>query len=171
MKGCLIINKKNRRLVTIAVLLVLLLAFVGMAVVALIAPLRYSNNDQHNEFTFPAVVGNGSDGFVANTRISASIPAMTGIELISGTLEQDVQLYNPDENPCVFVVSLYLGDGTLLFQTDPIYPGCTTEAVTLTRVLEEGRYKNAMLIYDCYSADGNMTPLTRCELIIEINSK
>lgn len=170
MKGCLTINKKNRRLVSIAVLIVSLLAFVGMAVVVLISPLRYST-DQQNEFTFPAVVGNGSDGFVANTRISASIPAMTGIELTSGTLEQDIQLYNPDENPCVFVVSLYLGDGTLLFQTDPIHPGCTTEAVTLTRVLEEGRYKNAMLIYDCYSADGNMTPLTRCELIIEINSK
>lgn len=151
-------------------LIVSLLAFVGMAVVVLISPLRYST-DQQNEFTFPAVVGNGSDGFVANTRISASIPAMTGIELTSGTLEQDIQLYNPDENPCVFVVSLYLGDGTLLFQTDPIHPGCTTEAATLTRVLEEGRYKNAMLIYDCYSADGNMTPLTRCELIIEINSK
>lgn len=94
MKGCLTINKKNRRLVAIAVLVVLLLAFVGMAAVALIAPLRYSNNDQQNEFTFPAVVGNGSDGFVANTRISASIPAMIGIELTSGILEQDVQLYN-----------------------------------------------------------------------------
>lgn len=77
MKGCLIINKKNRRLVTIVVLLVLLLAFVGMAAVVLFAPLRHSNNDQQNEFTFPTVVGNGSDGFVANTRISASIPALT----------------------------------------------------------------------------------------------
>lgn len=44
MKGCLIINKKNRRLVTIAVLIVSLLAFVGMSVVILISPL-YNESD------------------------------------------------------------------------------------------------------------------------------
>lgn len=170
MKGCLIINKKNRRLVTIAVLLVLLLAFVGMAAVALIAPLRYSNNDQHNEFTFPAVVGNGSDGFVANTQSSASIPAMTGIELKSGTLTQTVNLYNPDKNPCVFVISLYLGDGTMLFQTEPMPPGCSVDTVYLNTTLAYGRYQNAVLVYDCYSNDGTMTPLTRCEFVVEINS-
>ena len=171
MKGCLIISKKNRKLVSILLLILLALAFIGIATVALVSPLQYSNSNQQDGFKFPEITGNGSDGFVAHSQPSASIPAMTGIELTSGHLEQDVQLYNPDENPCAFVVSLYLGNGTLLFQTSPIYPGEFVSTVVLTQALNSGKYKDAVLVYDCYSSDGALTPLTRCEFIIEINSK
>ena len=141
-----------------------------MAVAILTSPMQYDANQQNN-FTFPAIVGNGSNGFVAHNKASATIPATDGIELISGTVEQGLCMSNPDNNPCIFVISLYLGDGTLLFVTEPLYPGETSEPVTLRQSLNSGIYKNAILVYDCYSADGNMTPLTRCEVAVEINSK
>lgn len=82
MKGSLIINKKNRKPVTIVILILLSLSFVGMAAAAIMGPMRYSNANQENEFTLPEIAGNGSDGFVAHMQSSASVPAMTGIELM-----------------------------------------------------------------------------------------
>lgn len=134
-------------------------------------PVRDNGTNQQNNFTFPAIVGDGSDGFVARNKASATIPATDGIELTSGTVEQSLCMSNPDNNPCIFVISLYLGGGTMLFVTEPLYPGETSEPVTLIQPLNSGIYKNATLVYDCYSADGNMTPLTRCEVAVEINSK
>ena len=151
--------------------IVLVLAFLALAAAVLVSPVRYRNEDQQNNFTFPEIVGNGSDGFVAHNKASATIPATDGIELTSGTVEQSLCMSNPDNNPCIFVISLYLGDGTLLFTTEPLYPGETSEPVLLRQSLNSGVYKNATLVYDCYSADGNMTPLTRCEIAVEINSK
>ena len=134
-------------------------------------PVRDNGTNQQNNITVPAIVGDGSDGFVARNKASATIPATDGIELTSGTVEQSLCMSNPDNNPCIFVISLYLGDGTMLFVTEPLYPGETSEPVTLSQTLNSGIYKNATLVYDCYSADGNMTPLTRCEVAVEINSK
>lgn len=173
MKGCLIINK-NKKICTIIVLILALIAFVGLAIVAIIAPMQYNTpviGVVENDFAFPEVVGNGSDGFTAHTQTSAAIPATTGVVFESGKLEQTVNLRNPSENPCVFVISLYLGDGTKLFQTEPIYPGNTVSTVILSRELSCGHYSDAVIVYDCYSADGAMKPLTRCELVIEITSQ
>lgn len=171
MKGCLIITKKKSRIAARAILIVLVLAFLALAAAVLVSPVRYRNEDRQNNFTFPEIVGNGSDGFVAHNKASATIPATDGIELTSGTVEQSLCMSNPDNNPCIFVISLYLGDGTLLFTTEPLYPGETSEPVLLRQSLNSGVYKNATLVYDCYSSDGNMAPLTRCEIAVEINSK
>ena len=173
MKGCFTIQK-NKKICAIIVLILALIAFVGLAVMAIVAPMQYSEpaaSAAENDFTFPEVISNGSDGFAAHTQTSASIPATTGIVLESGELEQTINLCNPNENPCAFVISLYLGDGTKLFQTEPIYPGDTVDTVTLNRELSCGHYSNAVIVYDCYSADGAMQPLTRCELVIEITSQ
>lgn len=173
MKGCFTIQN-NKKICTIIVLILALVAFVGLATAAIVAPMQYSSpttDSAENDFTFPEVIGNGSDGFTAHMQTSASIPATTGIVFESGKLEQTINLSNPGENPCAFVISLYLGDGTRLFQTEPIYPGDTVDTVTLNRELSCGHYSNAVIVYDCYSADGAMKPLTRCELVIEITSQ
>lgn len=158
---------RNRKLICITIVLALIL-LIGIATVVIS---DRSETQQENNFMFPEITGNGSDGFMAHTKASASIPAVTGIELESGQLAQKVEFSNPEENPCVFVISLYLGDGNLVFTTDPIYPGQTANDVNLTIKLDSGVYSGAILVYDCYSADGEMTPLTRCEFIVEINSK
>lgn len=166
-----IITKKKSRIAARVILIILILVFLALAVAVLANPAHNSDAGQQNNFTFPEIVGNGSDGFVARNKASATIPATDGLELISGTVEQSLCMSNPDNNPCIFVISLYLGDGTLLFATEPLYPGETSEPVLLRHVLNSGVYQNATLVYDCYTTDGDMTPLTRCEIAVEINSK
>ena len=173
MKGCFTIQK-NKKICAIIVLILAIIAFVGLAIMAIVAPMQYSKpvaGVAENDFTFPEVIGNGSDGFAAHTQTSAAIPATTGVVFESGKLEQTIDLCNPSENPCAFVISLYLGDGTRLFQTEPIYPGDAVSTVILSQELSCGHYSDAVIVYDCYSADGAMKPLTRCELVIEITSQ
>lgn len=88
MKGCLIITKKKSRIAARVILIVLILAFLALAAAVLISPVRNRNEDQQNNFTFPEIVGNGSDGFVAYNNASATIPAIDGIELTSGMIVQ-----------------------------------------------------------------------------------
>lgn len=173
MKGCLIINKKSLRFAAITVF-VLLVVFATLGTVAIVATSQCGNvgaDSSESEFTFPEVISVGSDGFSARKQVSASILATTGIVFESGKLEQTVNLSNPDENSCAYVISLYLGDGTMLFQTEPVYPGDTVNIVSLSRELSCGHYSDAIIVYDCYSVDGAMNPLTRCELVIEITSQ
>ena len=87
MKGRLIITKKKSRIAARVILIVLVLAFLALAAAVLVSPVRYRNEDKHNNFTLHEIIGNGSDGFVAHNNASATIPATDGIELISGTVE------------------------------------------------------------------------------------
>ena len=81
MKGCFIITKKKSRIAARVILIVLVLAFLALAAAVLLKPVRYENEDQQNNFTFPEIVGNGSDGFVAHNKAFATIPA-TGCYLL-----------------------------------------------------------------------------------------
>lgn len=150
--------------VVIGVLLLAISMYVAIAS-------RNSGEHSQRELNgFQDIVFSGSDGFVEHESASTHIPAVTGIEVKSDETEQEIHIENPSDNPCVFVVSLYLGDGTLLWQTSPIQPGCAVDNIKMRRTLDSGVYKNAVMVYDCFSADGNMIPLTRCEFVIEINS-
>lgn len=158
-------KKRSKAIIVIALLLAIL------APVALISILLDSQSDTRvAPFSFPAIVGNGSDGYEERANAKATIPAVGSIQLHSDMFEQNVSLYNPEKNPCVFVISLYLGDGTKVFETEPLYPGDMVTKILTTVKLKAGVYHNAILVYDCYTADGAMTPLTRCELVVEINS-
>lgn len=98
MKGCLIITKKKSRIAARVILIVLVLAFIALVAAVLLRPVRYENEDQQSNFTFPEIVGNGSDGFVAHNKAYATIPATDGIELTSGTVEQSLCMSHPDNN-------------------------------------------------------------------------
>ena len=50
-------------------------------------------------------------------------------------------LYNPEENDCYFVFSLYLDEETEpLYTSDYVQPGMAIQEVTLSRGLEAGEY-------------------------------
>lgn len=173
MKGCSTIQK-NKKICAIVLLILIFGAFVGITIATVVTPIQhgsYTTDLKKDDFTFPDIIGYGSDGFTSHVQPSASIPAVTGIVLESSKLEQVVNLSNPSENQCIFVISLYLGDGTCLFRTEPVYPGGTVDTVTLNRELGCGHYSDAIIVYDCYSIDGTMRALTRCELVIEITSQ
>ena len=101
---------------------------------------------------------------------SIQIPAVTGIYMRAGELKQTVDFYNPQENNCYFVISLYLSDDTLIYKSDMIAPAEHIKEITLLQELKRGIYRNCRLVYNCYSLD-NKTQLNGSNVVLEINAQ
>ena len=99
-----------------------------------------------------------------------TIPGYAGIYFKAGTIQQTVDFHNPATNDCYFKISLYLSNDYLLYESDLIKPGEQLKEITINQKLEKGIYKNCLLVYQCYSLDGE-TPLNGSTQNIEINSK
>mgnify|MGYP000014495003 CR=1 FL=1 len=102
---------------------------------------------------------------------SISVPGYEGIALKADSLEQEVALKNPVQNTCYFVITLYLEDGTVLWQSDYIKPGETSSPIVLNQPLEEGSYPNAVLQYSCFKMDSEKTPLNGAETKLTLRVK
>lgn len=100
---------------------------------------------------------------------SITIPAVTGINLKSGQLQQNVDFYNPKDNQCYFVISIYLSDDTLIYKSDYLAPAETITEITLLQTLKKGTYKNCRIVYNCYTLDSKAT-LNSGDVKIEISS-
>lgn len=100
---------------------------------------------------------------------SISIPGTNGIYLKPNQLEQTVNFYNPEKNNCLFVISLYLSDDTLIYQSEYIRPGDQLTEITLRTELQQGIYKNCRLVYECFSLDGQ-TQFNGSQFSIDINT-
>ena len=75
------------------------------------------------------------------------------------TLEQEVRLPNPPQNFCWIRASLLLEDGTVLWTSELIAPGESSDPVVFSTPLAAGEYKNAVLKYECFRMDEALTPL------------
>ena len=101
---------------------------------------------------------------------SISIPGTTGLNFKSEQLSQTVDFYNPKNNPCYFVISLYLSDNTLIYKSDYLSPGEHINEITLNQKLKRGLYSNCRLLYECYTLE-NKSKLNSGDVKLEINSK
>lgn len=90
---------------------------------------------------------------------SIAIPGYEAITLKANTKTQSVGLPNPAANTCYFQISLYLEDGTLLWQSNLVEPNAISDPIVLNQALAPGSYLNATLKYDCYAMDGTMKQL------------
>ena len=97
-----------------------------------------------------------------------AIPGYEKLSFAAGRTSQTVNLKNPAENACTFVLSLSLTDGETLWTGKALSPGETFTRITLTRALDAGEYP-ATLHYDCYTVKDNQ-PLNGAEiqLILEV---
>ncbi len=98
-----------------------------------------------------------------------SIPTVSGMNFSADQLHQTVDLSNPKENNCYFVITLSLSDGTEIYKSDYLAPSKKITEITLNQPLQRGLYKNCKLLYNCYSLV-DKTPLNNGEVVIEINS-
>lgn len=80
-----------------------------------------------------------------------AIPGYAQLVMKAGDVMQDVELHNPQENPCYFMISIILPDGTEVFRSGLIEPGQKTDVIKLLQPLKAGTYENAVLRYSCYS--------------------
>lgn len=104
------------------------------------------------------------------TENSIAIPGYEGLTLKADSKNQDVSLKNPETNPCYFVITLYLEDGTVLWKSEMIKAGSASKPIKLNRELSAGSYK-AKLKYECFRMDENKTPLNGAETKITLRVK
>lgn len=96
------------------------------------------------------------------------IPGFDSMTFKAGEKKQSVNIYNPEQNTCYFKATLYLPDGTVLWESKMIAPGKAVYEIELSKALDIGEYKNAKLKYDCFKLDGT-TPLNGAEIKLTIN--
>ena len=98
-----------------------------------------------------------------------AIPGYEKLSFAAGKTAQTVNLKNPAENACTFVLSLTLDDGTTLWTGEALSPGEAFTRITLTKALDAGSYA-ATLHYDCYTIEDN-TPLNGAEIQLTLEVK
>ena len=102
---------------------------------------------------------------------SIAIPGYEGLTLNANSKKQDLCLPNPAQNTCYFQISLLLEDGTILWQSELIEPGATSEPIVLETELEEGTYPKAVLHYSCFEMNKDLTPLNGAEIKVTLRVK
>ena len=98
-----------------------------------------------------------------------AIPGYETLSFAAGKTAQAVNLQNPAENACTFVLTLTPTDGgEALWTGKALSPGEAFTRITLEKALDVGDYP-ATLHYDCYTLNNN-TPLNGAEiqLILEV---
>ena len=102
---------------------------------------------------------------------SIAIPGYEGLTLNANSKKQDLCLPNPVQNTCYFQISLLLEDGTILWQSELIKPGATSEPIVLETALKEGTYPQAVLRYSCFEMNEKLTPLNGAEIKVTLRVK
>ena len=98
-----------------------------------------------------------------------AIPGYEKLSFAAGKTAQTVNLKNPPENACTFVLTLMLEDGETLWTGKALSPGEAFTSITLNRALSAGEYP-ATLHYDCFSLQDH-TPLNGAEILLTIEVK
>ena len=98
-----------------------------------------------------------------------AIPGYEKLDFAAGKTTQAVNLKNPADNACTFVLSLTLDDGETLWTGKALSPGEAFTSITLNRALDAGEYP-AKLHYDCFSLSDN-TPLNGADVKLTIEVK
>ena len=154
----------RRRNATILVIILLLLFTVTLSIVLLCG-----NGDNSYRPDLPEIRLNGDDGFSPNqTQKGIMLRGATGLVFEEGSLEQTVDIPNVQENEYAFVLSIYLADGTQLFKSYYVYRGDVLKKIKLNQTLRSGIYKNALMVYSCYTVDASHIAVSQCEFPIEI---
>ena len=99
-----------------------------------------------------------------------TIPGYEKLGFAAGKTAQTVNLKNPPENACTFVLSLSLDEGgETLWTGKALSPGEAFTRITLSRALDAGDYP-ATLHYDCYTIEDNR-PLNGAEIQLTLEVK
>ncbi len=152
---------KKRYLIILLIILVVIAVLISVWAIFLKQDMLQTNTSIQKQ----------DSGLIEKNENSISIPGYEGITLKADSLEQNVSLNNPIQNTCYFVITLYLEDGTRLWQSDYIKPGETSSPIVLTQSLEKGTYPNAVLQYSCFKMDSEKTPLNGAETKLTLRVK
>lgn len=153
-------QKKKRRYVFILLLLIIL-ALIGALIYIL-----YSHQQRLDKNQVGIVQGG------KNAVEYTQIPGFKTLTLAADSTEQEVYFQNPAENKVNLQLTLSLADGTQLYKSDLIQPGNAVKSIKISKKLESGTYNDAILHYDCFTAEGekcNSANLTFDLIVKEID--
>lgn len=154
-------NKFKKRL-----LIAVIIAFV--AFIIWLCALMHSGDKMPSTNNIPDVSVAGDNGYSELPENEVMIDAVTGLSFLADVTEQDVNIQNREENSYCFVVAIYLGDGTLLYESPMVQPGDSLTSIRLSQTITEGIYQNSIMVYRFYSTDDFHTVVSQCEFPIEI---
>lgn len=66
-------------------------------------------------------------------------------------------------------MTLFLNDGTKLWESKLIEPGKAVYDITLSQALPAGIYEDCVLKYECFKMDEDQTPLNGSEIKFTMN--
>lgn len=149
---------------------IVLIAVIAAAAVVLALALSPAENPVKEMMGIDPNAGQETEAFDEQTPIG--IPGYESFVWEAGDTTVPVKLENPEDNPCYFRISLYLGDdiqtGELIYQTELIEPGTGIYEIELDEPLKAGIY-DAVLSYEAYSIpDQNALNGANIELQIEV---
>ena len=161
MGGKHLVKPQIKRKFTVWILILLLLLAAAYAVLA------FSRGEKENTPRLPQPVESYDP---EKESASIAIPGYEYLTLAANTKKQSISLDNPKTNTCYFLVSLYMEDGTLLWQSDYLAPGEASKPIELSLALEAGTY-NAVLHYDCFRMNSELSPLNGAETKLTLRVK
>lgn len=153
-------NANYKRIIAVLILVIVFLSG------ALIYVVTHRTGGEKPGSAIPAET-TGSDISIESSEDMTGQIAIPGFETMTfdaGTTTQNVALANPEVNHCYFKISLYLEDGTQLWESDYIEPGKTSDRIVLSKALEKGTYEHTAIKYDCFTMDEDLTPLNGAEI-------
>lgn len=151
-------KKKN-----VFLLIIMLLLLIGIAIIFLSG--RFGGNiSQLLPIDDSAEEWNGTQN-LPNGKKSESktikIPGFDSLAFIANEKHQKVNFYNPEENSCLFRMTLFINDKQY-WQSGYVSPGKGYYEIELDETLESGEYDGCLLI-ECFKEDGKPTNSARVE--------
>ena len=154
-------SKKKWFIVIIVILLVIAVCAIGYAV--------YQHNTEKKPEQTNGVVGKVYDDWDTGIeqepqkeRPGIQIPGYSNAIMKEGDTSLVLSVGNPKENNCGFYATLKLEDGTELYKSELLKPGCGLTEIPLSQTLKAGEY-TAIVYFKCVTLDEEETPLNSAE--------
>ena len=97
-----------------------------------------------------------------------AVPGFEKMTVKVGATTQDIWIYNPEKNNCLFVASIILPDGKTVYKSGYIAPGKAIYKAKFTQQIRAGIYENTVLQYDFYTLEGTAAGGTKAYFTLEV---
>lgn len=157
-------EKKQGKNAIIILLAVVAVAAIGVAVWALLS----RNTADSKRDVVEVTTADGKTETVAVLENRIDLPQFAWLNLTADSQEQELTFQNPPQNFAYIRVSILLPDKTVLWTSEIIPPGGTSEKVVLSKALAAGTYQKAILKYECFQDAEGETPLNGAENTLDL---
>lgn len=156
-------KKKKKRFLIIMFLLLLLICIIilfsfGRSPENILLPSDENAEEWNGKQNLP-------NGAKSETK-TIKIPGFDSLAFTAGQKEQKVNFFNPEENDCLFRMTLFVDDKQY-WQSGYVEPGKGYYNITLDDTLESGDY-NAYLLVECFKEEGKTLNSAKVEFKMKV---